>query len=309
MSDLRELLLKGDADRVIELTEKSLEPEDLVYRASALLSKGRAEEALSIYIKNRDAIYGLKPVAAMKATIELRCILKQYDEAYLDLEDFKGRPYVSQEAEEFLREAPRMIRASERAESRGRGYDEGRLARILKGEGDDYEALMALSSLSKDGASENVDFIKGILQSNRHPSVKTYALLLLVAIPLDEEVAFEKMGRRFVVNPKKLEPPYVGEGYRSVCRLLDEGAKDPGVAETAKSILDDYTMDIYPGKAIEAGKERLLAAALIKLARRYLGGDEDIGPLEGTWSLKDDEVAALEKGISSLLEGYPPLSM
>ena len=103
MESLKELIEKKEYQRVLELTKESKDAEALFCRVSAYLGLGRYQDARTLLVKERDALWAKNPILTMKATFETRFGLEEFDEAYQDEEDFANRPYISQEVEEVLR--------------------------------------------------------------------------------------------------------------------------------------------------------------------------------------------------------------
>lgn len=309
MDSLKSLLDKKQYDLVLSLTRTSTDPEALIFRCSAFLALGKSSEALSILLDNRVALFKANPILTMKSTFELRFILRQFDEAYDDLKAFDEMPYVSQEVEEYLQTAPKIIRSNERGQNLADKYSAEDIERILKTSKDDYEVLTLLNYLEGNRFCDYIPLLKELLVSSRHPSVKTYALLLFISQHYDKEVAFTKNGMTYHVIPKKLKPPYLGEPFNGFMQYLQSQAPDPSLAGVASSLLNDYILDVYPEEAIHKAEDPLLLTALLKIAGDYLRNPIPLPPLLEKYSLQEDEVNALAKTIQDALAKEPPLRM
>jgi len=307
MDSLKSLMDKKDFDLVLSLTKGARDPEAIFYRATALISKNKPQEAMNLIRENRTALYEANPLLTLKADFELRFLLRQFDEAYKDLEYYSNQPYVSQAVEEQLRAYPSIIRSSERAASFTKNYDAEEVERILLTSHDDYEVLSMLNYVQIHDLGSYSKILRKIIASNRHPYVRTYALLLLIAVKDPEKVEFQKNGRFFQVVPAELDPPYVGDVYNGFCNNLILMAKDPSVSGTAHELLNDYIMDVYPEKVIVDKDDKILAAALIKLAREYLRSPIGIESYIETYHLKEKAVEALAKTIKGVLDETPTL--
>jgi hypothetical protein len=226
MDSLKSLLDKKQYDLIISLTECSEDPEALVYRISAYLGKGDAKSALSLILNNREMLYSFNPFLTMKSNFEIRFILHQFDEAYDDLEYYRNRPYVSQAVEEYLRDLPTIIRTNERNQQLAKNYSEEDIEKIFKTSTDDYEVLSLLNYLQGSSISQYISYVKDILVGNRHPQVKTYALLLLISQRYPFEVTFSKNGNVYHLVPERLTPPYTGETFNSFVYFIKEQAAD-----------------------------------------------------------------------------------
>jgi hypothetical protein len=309
MDSLKSLLDKKQYDLILSLTSGANDPEALVYRTSAFLAKGDAKSAMAILIDNRALLYKANPVLTLKSNFELRFILHQFDEAYEDLKYFQDQPYVSQEVEEYLQSLPNIIRTNERNQQLAKNYTPEDIERIFKSSTDDYEVLSLLNYLEGAHISDYILYLKDILVSNRHPQVKTYALLLLISQNYPMEVTFSKNGSTYHLIPKKLTPPYTGDTFNAFMLYLRDQCADPSVANIAISLCNDYILDIYPEEVISKAEDPLLATALIKLAREYLHSSLGIQGYLDKYQLNKQEVEALATRIKSMLDSVPPLKI
>lgn len=300
---------KKQYDLVISLTEGDEDPSHLFYRCSAFLAKGQLKESLDCLLRNREALYKLNPALTLKSDFELRFLNKDFDGAYEDLQYFTNQPYVSQEVEEYLRALPSIIRTNERNAQLAITHTPEEIKKILHESQDDYEVLSLLEYIHQTSSVEYDAYLLDILTSKRHPSVKTYALLLLVSQGYAQEVTFNKNGQVYRLVPKELKPPYTGEPFNSFTRKLAEMARDPSVYQTALKLLNDFILDSYPSEVIHGPEDNVLAVALLKLAQEYLRSSLGIeGYLASTGAEKAD-VEALAQKIESTLKAYPPLSI
>jgi hypothetical protein len=307
MDSLKSLMDKKEYQLVLDLTKGSGDPEALFYRATAYISLNQPEPALALLTENRAELYQANPVLLMKVTFELRFIQKQFDEAYKDLEWFSNQPYVSQAVEEQLRAAPALIRSNERAATMVKDYSPEEVEKILLNSPDDYEVLSMLSFVQSHHLADYIALLRQIVVSNRHPYVRTYALLLLLALKDPNPISFPKNGQVYRIVPAELEPPYTGETYNDFVNALILMAKDPAVSETSHQILNDYIMDVYPEKVIAAKDDRLLMTALIKLGREYLKSSLGIEGYLAMYHLEANAVDARASQIKSVLDSTPVL--
>lgn len=309
MDSLKTLLDKGQYQLALDLTEKDPDPSHLFYRCSAFLALSKPKEALDTLLANRPAMEKANFALAMKSDFEMRFILKDFDGAYADLEHYQNQPYVSQEVEEYLRALPGLIRTNERNAQLSVSRSPEEIRRLLKESKDDYEVLSLLNYIQGPATPVYYDILKDILVSERHPSVKTYALLLFVAHKYDQEVVFNKNGNVYRLIPKDLKPPYSGEPFDSFARNMSNLARDPSVYNAALSILNDYILDVYPEEVIHDAEDPLLLTALLGLAQTYLHSTLGIEGYLERFSLKKEAVEALQSQIERTLKAAPPLSI
>lgn len=307
MDSLKTLIDKGQYPLVIELTEKDADPSHLFYRCSAFLALGKAKEALAALLSSREGMYKNNPFLTLKSDFEMRFILKDFDGAYEDLAYFQNKPYVSQEVEEYLSALPGIIRTNERNATLAKERSPEEIRKLLKESTDDYEVLSLLSYAEGPSGAFYEDILKELLVSERHPSVKTYALLILVARKCADEVAFTKNGSVYHLVPKELQPPYTGEPFDSFSRNMGELARDPSVQQAAMSILNDYTLDVYPETVIKSPEDHLLMVALLSLAQKYLHSSLGIDGYLERFSLDKEAVESLAHEIEKTIAAYPPL--
>lgn len=309
MAELKRLLEEGRYEETLRESEHLTDPASLFCRASAFLSLSKPKEALDLLLANRDALYKAFPLKTMKSTFEIRFFLKEYEEAYDDLEDFENRPYASQEVEEFLAGAPGLIRGTERKERLAHAYSEEDLRQILRTSKDDYQILTLLDGLKDAPITPFNDDIIALLTSNHHPSVRSFALLLLLQEGYSKEVAFKKGNAILQVVPSLLLPPFTGPEFKDFKDYLHSFLSEPSVTSLAGKILDDAILADFPDAFLEKGQDPLLAAALCSLALTYLRSDESLDPVYQEHHLQKEEVAKKAGEISALLASVPPLEV
>jgi hypothetical protein len=86
-------------------------------------------------------------------------------------------------------------------------YSPEDVEKILLTSPDDYEVLSMLSYVQSHHLSDYISLLRQITVSNRHPYVRTYALLLLLALKDQTPISFPKNGQVYRVVPAELEPP------------------------------------------------------------------------------------------------------
>lgn len=309
MPELKHLLDEGRYEEALRESEHLSDPASLFCRASAYLSLSKPQEALDLLVKNRDALYRAFPLKTMKSTFEIRFFLKQYEEAYDDLEDFENRPYVSQEVEEFLSSAPCLIRGTERKEQLAHAYSEEDIHRILSTSKDDYQILSLLDGLKDAPIAPFNDDIVALLTSDRHPSVRSFALLLLLGEGYSKPVTFRKANATVQLVPNLLLPPFTGPEFKEFKAYLSSFVNEPSVTSLAQKILDDAILADFPDVFLQKGEDPLLAAALCSLSLSYLRSDESLDSVYQEHHLQKEAVAAKAGEISALLASVPPLAL
>ena len=275
MDNYKSLLERKEYDLLLSLSEDDLSPDGLSYRAAAFLAKGEPRRALDIMLTNKDALYKHNPLFTMKTIFELRFILRQFDEAYEDLEHFENLPYISQEVEEYLRSLPKIIRSEERNSNLREKYSDDEIRDKLLGRSDDYEVI---STMNMVGPLKARDYIKEFIflaESDRIPLVKTYAFLFLIAARCDKEVKLKKNGKTYKLVPCKVNPPFSGKSFESFRAKLDEEINDPSISSVAKKLLNDYIFEIFPEQLDLENERRIYLLAFSALAHEYLSAPFD----------------------------------
>ncbi len=288
MSQLEELVKKGEYARAIDLPCEGLEAKDKFLRISAFLSLGKGQEALDYVLKERDALWKADPVMTIRVNFEIRFLLRQFDQAQEDLEYFENLPYVSQRVEEALRDLPKAILAARASEKSARGMDLEEALETLASPTDDFALLSALGALRKQGDLEDYrGLVEEILTSFHHDDVKSYALMLLSAKGSEHEVTLVKNGKTFKVVPAKLGSPYGMAEYK-VLRQRLENVGDSSLTEVMGELLDLYALIRYPERFVLAGDLDSFFEGLRGLGRSYLGQAE--GELTPEGRKKYDEI-------------------
>ena len=301
MDSLSTLFQKGLYEELVRLTEGSHEPEDLYYRASALLALNRARESLEILIKNRDALFAFAPLGTMKGTIGARLYLGEYDKAYADLEDFKNRPYVNQECEEYIRDIPGLITKAIQDDIRNPRAEDA--SKSLSAASSDIERLRVLSSLQSQGdLKDKAEEVVALCDDDKAaPDVRTYALFLLVAAKYPGIVTFKRGGKIYQVVPKDLKRPYVDDDFLFLTKAFETDAENPDAGRIATSLLATLILVSYPEEAFPPEEVRLIEVAILKLAYESLREEADLKPLYESYDLRPEDVAEKAREITERL--------
>lgn len=270
MDNYKTLLEKGEYELVEQLTRTSKKPKELLYRLSALLSLSRYEEAVDILVSDRDILWKENPVLTLKVNFEVRFALKEFDEAYEDLEYFQNLPYVRQEVEEVLRALPKAIREEERDSRPASPYEQEEIERIFASPKGDYELLGLLNYLRSHNAGDYKKEIREVASSpNRHSDLKTFALLILLSLGDASPLEFSKNGKTYKVVPSSLIPPFGDKEYAAITSYLS-GYKDASLGRLAASIVNETVMALYPESLNSLGSIELIEDASLALASSYL---------------------------------------
>lgn len=308
MDNYRTLIERKEYDLVITLTEGDLSVEALSYRAVAFLAKGEARKALEIVLTNREELFKYKPAPTMKTNIELRLILRQFDEAYDDLKYYENLPYVSQEVEEYLKALPKIIRTEERNSSLREKYSDDEIREKLTGSSDDYEIISTLNLIGSENAKHYVDEMINLVQSNRGSLVKTYAFLFLIAARSGKEVELKKNGKTYKLVPNQVTPPFFGKSFESFRDDLDQELNDPSVANIAKKLLNDYIFEVFPEPVDLENEHDIYLLAFSYLGHNYLSSSYDIEEKCKEKGIDSQKLLDLLKKINAVREKEETLS-
>ena len=293
MDNYKTLLEKKEYDLLLSLTEGDLSPAGLSYRASAYLAKGDAKQAFNILNAHRDELYKVNPLKTMKSIFELRFILKEFEEAYDDLEHFENLPYVSQEVEEYLHALPKLIRTEERNSSLSDKYSEEEIIEKLSDKSDDYEIISTLNIIGPWRAKDYVRSLVNLVTGQKSSLVRTYALMYLIAAKYDKEIALIKNGKTFNIVPARIDPPFTGKEFEDFREKLDESINDPSVSNVAKKLLNDYIFELFPETLPLEKEGPVYLLAFSSLAHEYLSSEFDLVKECEEKNVNPEEVKAL----------------
>lgn len=293
MDNYKTLLEKKEYDLLLSLTEGDLSPAGLSYRASAYLAKGDAKQALNILNAHRDELFKVAPLKTMRSIFELRFILKEFEEAYDDLEYFENLPYVSQEVEEYLHALPKMIRTEERNSRLSEKFSEEEIIEKLSEKSDDYEIISTLNIIGPLKVKDYVPSLIALVTGQKSSLVRTYALMYLIAARYDKEITFIKNGKTFKLIPAEAEPPFTGSVFEEFRTKLDEALNDPSVSNVAKKLLNDYIFELFPEPLPLEKEADLYLLAFSALAHEYLSSDYDLEKECAEKKVSIEEVKAL----------------
>lgn len=244
MDNFKTLFEKKEYELVIKVTQNSSDVEDLFYCLSAFLALNKIDEALS-FIDQKFNILKTRLPLLMKIHIELLCLKKDFDTAYEKVEYYKNLPYYSQEAEEILKELPKIIREYEKtAYPKGR-MDENAIKKALLSK-DTVTVLGAIDAIRDLDIIPYLLYLKKILVEFPNQSVRSFTLLFLVNKKINDNMKFLHIDKFITVNPSKLHPPFIDDEYMDVKNSMVTKFKDVSIAENAFEILSTYLIYIYP---------------------------------------------------------------
>lgn len=265
MDNLKSIFDKQDYDLVIKLTKTSSDPDDLFYCLSAYLSLNRIDDALAL-IKEKHLLLEKRLPMLMKSHIELLCLKGNYEEAYQQVDYYKNLPYYSQEAEEILKDLPKMIRDYERKSYRS-SINDDEIEKLLLSKSE-QDVLFGLDALREKELSPYYLYINKILTSFPKQLVRSFCLLLLVNKKVDHNFKFLHIDKLIEVNPIKLNPPFDDTSFNNIKKKMQELYKDVSLSESALQILSTYLIYIYPD-SINLD-DKLLFEALHIISASYL---------------------------------------
>lgn len=298
MDSLKSLMDKKEYQLILEATKNSTDAEEIFYRISAFLVLGKADDALNCLKANVKTLESNMPLL-MKVHIEILCLLGKFDEAYEAMNEYKEKPYFSQENEELLKELPNYIRSEEKKAFINKDFDNQKVAKLLKSDDKD-DVLLGLDLLRNRDLSPFMNQIKIILTSFEEQTIRTFALLLLIQKKYDGILSFKSQEQLIEVNPAKLNPPFVGEKFNLFVKKMDRDIKNPSLSEIMIQILSTYILYVYP---VEISYDDILFEALYNIASDYMKIDEQSNLNERCLIKKisvDDVIKLIEKIKKSL---------
>ena len=271
MDNLKTLMDKHQYDLVISLTENSKDMNYLFYRITAFVALSRGEDALNCIKENRKILEGDLSLL-IKIHIEILCILNRFEEAYSELEYYKGLPYVSQQVEELMHDLPKLIKDEEKKAYMNRQLSNEEIKERLLSDSDDY-VLPAIDMVRDRDVNQFLDELQSVMVNYHRQSIRSFALLLCVQKQINKEFKFNHLGETIVVNPSKLEPPFIGDDFNRIIKKMQSEYRDPSLCEDAIHILSSYLIYIYPKKMLES--EDVQIEALRQISKEYLRINDD----------------------------------
>ncbi len=307
MDSFRTLIEKKQFQLVADLTKACRDAQTATFRIAALVGLGRLEEALDLIAKFRGD-FGDDTFTIMKVHLELLLMKNKYDKAYQELNYYKDLPYISQEVEEYLSQAEDMIRTHERNYNKNRKRSKEEIFDILEKGKDNLFLLGALNDIRDYNIGDFTNhLILLIKRSGINSFVSTYALFLLVSSGYQKPISILKNGKKYVVIPKDLEPPYINEKYDEVLKKIEAVAKDPTVSEVAISLLNELIIILYPDNIFDFDSD-LLAGAILAIAYDHFQISRDDSNLAKLFAIDVDRLRQSIEDFSRLLATNPPIS-
>lgn len=301
MDSYKTLFERESYDLILSLTEGDQTADSLFYRSLSFLALGKVEDAKNTLLKNEDYLYKEKPLLYMKSIFKLRFATHDFRGALDDFERFRNLPYVSQEVEEFLKEAPELL--SDAIETNpftsvGGNID---IKGVSTSDKSDFQVLATLGKIDQSKLKDYIPDIISIVSSDRSAELKTYALLMLIAAGCKETVIFKKGRKTFKVIPDELIPPFVGRLDTIMLKRIASYGKDTSLRKTMNDLFNNYVLAVYPRKSFSIIEEDLFFGGLLALARDYLGFPSDLAKIEKQMNLEEEDLIkkrnAIEKAI------------
>ncbi len=287
-------------DLVIKYGFKNEEVIDKMYVLSSMMILAKDLDAINYIKENIDSLYSAYPKKVLNAHFELLLKNKLFKEAYKALEVYENKPYVSQEVEELLRELKERIAKEEHPNQKQiNGIDE--VNEILSNSTNNADLARVLFSLKDYNFNAYVDSLLPILKNeNIHPTLRTYALIVLVENSYNKSTLFLKGTNMMSVLPSELTPPFLSDVHNSLIEKIHSLSNNNiSLENTAIQLLNYYSMDIYPEVILKEDIDKT-SKALIALAKQYLSMEN----VE-----KDEEINALKNQIELIINSTPALEM
>ncbi len=287
-------------DLVIKYGLESSENVDQLYVLSSMMILGKELDAINFINQHLESLYASYPKKTLNAHFELLLKNKLYKDAYKALDRYNDLPYVSQEVEEILRDLKHRISEAEHPTNKAfSGIDE--INEILESSVDNASLSRALFSLKEYNFDMYKDSLEKVLtKGDVHPSLRTYALIVMVDNHYNKDIHF--LHGKFIikVNPSKLNPPFMNKTHEAVVNKVHEVAQNNiSLENTALQLLSYYVMDIYPNIIKEEATD-ITSKAIVALAKKYL-------------SIKDEEenkdVSKKVKEIEDIINSTPSLDL
>ena len=292
MDNFQTLFEKKQYDLIIKLTQNSDNVDDLFYCLSAYLATNKIDEALKL-IDDKFAILKTRLPMLMKTHIELLCLAARFDAAYERISFYQNLPYFSQEAEETLKELPHIVNEYVKNSAHSYYRDEDELIKDLTS--NDYmRVLGAIDGLRERDITPYLIYLSKIMVSFEKQSVRSFCLLFLVQKKIDKEFKFNHHGNLILVNPSKLNPPFIDDDFVQIKARMQENYKDVSMVQTGTQLLSTYLIYIYP-EEVDLSSPILLEALKI-VTSEYLSISY-VSPLE-------DACLDLVKDIKEALENF-----
>ncbi|MFA7020671.1 MAG: hypothetical protein WC215_03850, partial [Bacilli bacterium] len=303
---LKTLIQRKQYKLVLDLTKSCQDIDSVAFRISAHIGLGNLDDALSLIKKHQDE-FGDATFNIMKVHFEILLAKHLYDQAYEEVEIYKNLPYISQEVEEYINDAEKMIRAHERSHNKNRKKSKEEIYDILENENDSLVLLSALNDIRSYNIGDFFDLLVWFMKrKNINTFVDTYPLLLLVSGGYDKPVSFNKNNKQYTVTPKDLEPPFVNDNYNKVIKLVENTAKDPAVSEAANFLLNELIIILYPDNIFDISIS-LLSGALLSMAYDHFKIPRDDKALAARLEIGEEELKQLIKSLNDYLVDNPPI--
>ena len=124
--------------------------------------------------------------------------------------------------------------------------------------------------------------------------------MMLVKKEVDRDLKINKKGNILDINPKKLNPPFLGEIFDGVIKGFDREFKDSTLSQIATQLFSQYSIYIYPNEYEYSINEYL--AVFYLLAKDYaLNRDDDFSTLSFASELDKKKITEIKNEIDEML--------
>ena len=271
MNQIEKLYADQKYELLIKLVGDSHDPKERFLVLSSLVILGRRDDALKEIDKYQAILETSHPFQLMKMHFELLLAEKHYDNARIALKHYENLPYISQEAEEFLREIGPRIEDESHAKNNANLLPLDVILETLETATEQGQIAQSLFSLKNYNINVYIDSLKiFLLRKDVHPNFRTYALILLIDQKYDGDVEILEHGQKAVVNPTEITPPFMHEDFNEVCHQITMLAGgDTSLTETSLHLFNCYILDTYPDDIYVDGVLPI-ARAIVEIGKRYL---------------------------------------
>ncbi|MFA6755178.1 MAG: hypothetical protein WCR97_01530 [Bacilli bacterium] len=268
---IKNLMISGDYYKVLQLTNGTTDPEDLIYRISSLRILGNYQEAIKEYYNSRNIVENYDLISSAKNLLFCLIYISDEPNLYKEIEYFKSYKYINQETEEFVRGIDNFVskckkfREDHETNDDVMSYETLKNLLISNSEVDESYGIKKLIEMNKKGIIYEKCYFDYFSKKTDFTLNFSMMLYLSSLAKYDGNITFKKDGKYFTIKPIDLNE-YIEKIFPVVIMKIKEmnsEEKNISLAQYSSILINPLFFYLLPEKIADNDVDNLVAASLI----------------------------------------------
>lgn len=279
MDSLVTLFQKRQYELIIKLTEQSDDELSLYFRLESFFNLEQYQNAIDLVV-NKQLLFGEYTLRMMQIHLLSLLEINDYLEALKVVYEYETFPYISQEAEEFLQEAPHMIKEHEKKHRVKKPLTNQELTNLLLNPKDENDLILSLNLIRKRRINDFVKPLRHIVQDQLiNDQLRTFSLMLLCEAKDNDKLDFIKNEKSFSLKPNEINLDSYQILFEELFFDLEQLTKNITIAEVSQKLFDQLFFLLFPDYVYDEQDFPYIKGALLVLAGEYLKTEIDVQEL------------------------------